>query len=126
MQEKGIWLCNDYVRIKNPIANSNEENIFIGSASMYDFKNFTKKFDMLKESLLPFDIYFTKIYVGETAFGTSFLVETNSAVIWVKKASNPNSRSPNNFLYIGRNKVKLSKWLTLSYEKRSLFINYIN
>ena len=124
MQEKGNWFCNKYIRIKNPLLDANIEDRFIGSVSMYDFKTFTKKFNMLKESLVPFDISLMTIYACETKMGTSFVVDTNSPIVWYKRASN--TRSANNFLYLGKHKIKLSDWLAYNHEQRTDLINLMN
>lgn len=121
MQQNEKKICNNYIKLKNPIYYSDDDKIFIGSSDSYDFKTLTKKFDMLKETLKPFDIYFQTIYAGSSEKETSFVVDTNSHVVWHKRKNN--SRSASNFLYIGINKIKLLTWLKISHEERTVFIN---
>ena len=113
MQENGEWISNNYIRIKNPLSSNNK---FIGPANEYDFK----------ESLEPFRIYPQQIYAGQSDIGVSFVVETNSPIVWYKRAATPNSRCANNFLYLGKNKINLSTWLGSSYEKRNELIIAMN
>lgn len=121
MQQNGKKICNNYIKLKNPIYYSDDDKIFIGSADSYDFTTLTKKFNMLKDSLNPFNIYFQTIYTGTSENRTSFVVDTNSHVVWYKRENN--SRSANNFLYVGINKIKLSTWLKITHEERAIFIN---
>lgn len=124
MQENGFSICNDYIRLKNPLKYA--DNSFIGSVNEYNFNYQIKNFDKLKLTLEPFRIYPDKIFVGHTELGDSFVVETNSPVVWYKRATRPTSCSANNFLYLGKHKMKLSSWLQLNDEQRSELINIMN
>lgn len=125
MQKEGIWLSNEYIKIKSPLSYYNDDiNSNIECyVEEYNFGLQRKKFEKLKESLEPFDILLTKVY-SDNNNGTSFLVETTGPIVWSKKKSK--SWSATNLLYVGKQKFKLSSWLDFTKQKRKEIINSVS
>ena len=132
MKENGKWMTNDYnIKITNPIysplRDSDNDYIdsshnFVGSADAFDYKFQTKNYNKLKESLEPLNIYLKKIYAGNIHSPSyTFVVETNSNIVWFKRATR--GMSANNFLFVGKLKMKLHEWFALTYNERLELIN---
>lgn len=126
MQKDGIWLQNNYIRIVNPLENGDGVNYEL-DPNDYDFRFQKKNYDKLKASLEPYNIFFEKIYSkhrysqGDHLSDYSFVVESNGPVVWHKRFNC--GIQANNFVYIGKEKFKLSEWLKFSQEKQAQLLN---
>ncbi len=54
-----------------------------------------------------------------------FVVESNSPVVWYKYEGNSDG-SGQNYLYFGKNKIKLTQWLYASQEIRNNLVEQMN
>jgi len=87
----------------------------------YKFKYHKKYFEQLKASLEPFNIHLERVHETISNSGTSFTVYSNSIVVWKKIASK--GICAHNFLYVGKEKMKLYDWLGLSEKSREQILN---
>ncbi len=130
MEKKGMYLVNSYIKIKNPlILRANSLNYECNSDN-FEFKSQQKKYDLLKESLEPYNILLTKVYASRWASSNnngklnrySFVVESNSHIVWYKYEAESYCSSQN-YLYFGKKKMLLNEWLNGTQEFRNQSIN---
>ncbi len=118
MEKKDKWLVNDYIRIKNPLLLKKNCINHEGLADDFNFKTQQKNYEILKETLAVYGVKFNKVYA--TRWSTNgnlenpnkyvFVVEANLPVVWYKYESDGYGSSQN-YLYLGKTKIKLSEWL---------------
>jgi len=118
MEKQGKWLKNNFIRISNPLKIKPNSIKTECDSDSFDFVTQQENYKMLKQSFEPFGIIFTKVYA--TRWSTSnnlekpdkyvFVVESNSPVVWYKYESDAYG-SGQNYLYLGKTKLKLTHWL---------------
>ena len=130
MEKNGINLVNAYVKINNPsILRPNSVNQECNPDD-FEFKSQQKKYDLLKASLAPYNILLTKVYATRWASADnhnklnrySFLVESNSHVVWYKYEAESYCSSKS-YIYFGKKKMLLNEWLNGTKEFRNQIIN---
>ena len=118
MEKQGKWLKNDYIKISNPLKIKRNSIKIECESETFDFVTQKENYNKIKETLEPFGINFKKVYA--TRWSTSnnlekpdkyvFVVESDSPVVWYKYESDAYG-SGQNYLYLGKKKLKLSEWL---------------
>ncbi len=91
--------------------------------SNYDFKFQKKNYENLKSSLEPFGIYLTTVhgvYKEQNKKCHTFTVNSTGPIIWKKTCA---YATANNFVYIRKQKIKLTEWLGLTHDERALLLN---
>ncbi len=133
MEKKDKYLVNKYIKIKNPHLLHNQAIIYECNPDDFEFKTQQKNYDDLKSSFERYGITFTKIYsIRWSTHGEPqnpnryvFVVESNSPVVWYKYEGNSDG-SGQNYLYFGKNKIKLTQWLYASQEIRNNLVEQMN
>ncbi len=134
MEKQGKWLKNDFIKISNPLKIKKNSIKTECDSDSFDFVTQQENYNLLKQSFEPFGIFFRKVYA--TRWSTSnnlektdkyvFVVESNSPVVWYKYESDGYG-SGQNYLYLGKTKLKLSEWLAqFNFEQRTNLINLMN
>ncbi len=130
MEKIGLYLVNAYIKIKNPLlSRPNSVNCEFESDG-FEFKSQQKKYNLLKESLEPYNIILTKVYVSRWASANnkgvlnrySFVVESNSHVVWYKYEAESYCSSKS-YIFFGKKKMLLNKWLNGTQEFKNQIIN---
>ncbi len=130
MEKNGNMLINVYVKIRNPLMLRPNSVNHECNPNDFEFKSQQKKYDLLKASLEPYNIVLTKVYAARWSTNPnndktnrySFVVESDSLVVWYKHESDA-VRSSKNLIYFGKNKMLLNKWLNGTQEFRNKIIN---
>jgi hypothetical protein len=130
MEKKNRMLVNKYIKLKNPtLSHRNSINHECDSEN-FEFKTQQENYDKLKESLAEYGIVLSKIYATRWSSYDDinnpnryvFVVESNSPVVWYKYEGN-SVGSGQNYLYLGKKKIKLTQWLLTTKTTRDQFIN---
>ena len=129
MSEKYIFL-SDNKKIKNPIYEKNRCNIFSyqGKLDNIDFEYQTNNFELISESLKPFNIYFDHIWYGKFTNSsektkTHFLVKSADNLVYWLKYEGMAPGSGQNKIFINGNEFKTTYWLELSHLDRQEVID---
>ncbi len=129
MNKENNMLTNAYIKIKNPLMfKPNSINVECDPEN-YDFKSQQKKYELLKNSLEPYNIRLTMDYAARWSTNPnndrtnrySFVVESDSLVVWHKHESDA-VRSSKNLIYFGKNKMLLNTWLNMSIQNKNVVI----
>jgi hypothetical protein len=130
MEKNGIYLVNEFIKIKNPLMIRPNSVNYECNPNEFEFKSQQKKYDLLKSSLEHYNILLTKVYATRWASSNNngklnryaFVVETNSHIIWYKYEAESYCSSKS-YMYFGKNKILLNKWLNGTQEFRNQVIN---
>ncbi len=130
MEKNGNILVNAYVKIRNPLMLRPNSVNHECNPEDFEFKSQQKKYYLLKASLAHYNIVLTKVYATRWASADnqgklnrySFVVESNSPVVWFKYEAESYCSSQN-YIYFGKNKMLLNKWLNGTQEFRNQIIN---
>jgi hypothetical protein len=130
MEKNGIYLVNEFIKIKNPLMLRPNSVNYECNPNEFQFKSQQKKYDLLKSSLEPYNILLTKVYATRWASSNNngklnryaFVVETNSHIIWYKYEAESYCSSKS-YMYFGKKKILLNRWLNGTQEFRNQIIN---
>ncbi len=129
MNKENNMLTNACVKIKNPLMfKPNSINVECDPEN-YDFKSQQKKYELLKNSLEPYNIRLTMVYAARWSTNPnndrtnrySFVVKSDSLVVWYKHESDA-VRSSKNLIYFGKNKMLLNTWLNMNIQGKNRVI----
>jgi hypothetical protein len=129
MDKIGIHLVNAYIKIKNPLIFRPNSVNYEFESDDFEFKSQQKKYDLLKESLEPYNIMLTKIYATRWASANNngklnryaFVVETNSHIVWYKYEAESYCSSKS-YIFFGKKKMLLNEWLNSTQEIKNQII----
>jgi hypothetical protein len=130
MEKNGNQLVNTYIKIRNPLMLRPNSVNHECNPDDFEFKSQQKKYDLLKASLEPYNIVLTKVYATRWASADnhgkinrySFVVESDSPIVWHKYEAESYCSSQN-YIYFGKRKMLLNKWLNGTQEFRNQIIN---
>ena len=111
------WIKNEYKSLKNPTIISPFNNYQGILNETFNFKNQKKKFDALKISLEPFDIYPQEIYYSELFGKPLFIVTWSNLNLFWRKNESMTTGTCQNHIYYKDKEIKISEWLKLSREE---------
>ena len=115
MEKNGMHLVNAYIKIKNPLLLRPNSVNYECNPNDFEFKSQQKKYDLLKLSLEPYNIFLIKVYATRWASVDnhgklnrySFVVESNSHIVWYKYEAESYCSSQN-YIFIGKKKMLIN------------------
>lgn len=115
-----LWITNGVKKVKNPVKYQGVTDIYQGQINPnYDFKHQTLNFLNIKNSLEPFNIYPTDIYLGMRAGKSLFTVCFSNPDIFWSKYEGEGYGSGQNFICYKSHKINTTLWAKLTYDDLS-------
>ena len=132
MEPKGKFLCNQYIRLGNPILAHPSEHNYIGNDVLptIEWKRQKKNIDKFLEQISHFDIVPTMIHsakwnplnIAEQPTRFSFILETSDPnLIWQRTDQNGVGLSYN-WIYYKKNKINLMIFNAYTLEELTTFL----